>query len=394
LNFKVLICSSCGATNVDDGRICRKCGALLPVSSRPPRIRMSGGNPEAVESDPEIISSEPTSSGTTSSGVMLSAGSNESPSPSPSPASFFSTHPGAQKQAYEKKKQVEQKKERPLRIIPLDPNEPVIKTTASESKPMPTVQPLPSAGRREILQEITPQPFSGSIIANKGVYGPPRTEPQPELSKIPSAKSLSAIPGASAPAPPQISPIPTGAEPPKTNDAHYEKRKRLEEDMSDVVSILSKKLKVPEKPTPAETTIPTKTPEEKIPPASMNDILKQLSTVDKRIEASALIKTDGTILASAISSRISDSLFATIGQNLSMIGNDIIESLESGVLKSISIRGTEGVLDLAPIDRKHHSIKDMILLVFSHPKVKSGVINIAAQLVKVQIKEYLGIKGD
>lgn len=386
------ICSNCGTTNVDDGRICRKCGALLPVSSRPPRIRMAGGTPEIDESDPTIISSEPTSSGVTSSGVELSAAPTSKPITSSGGGSLFSTHAGAQKKAYEKAQKQEATREQNLRIIPLDPNEAVIKTPASMPQSTPIVQPLPLRDRGDVLKEITPQPYSGSIITNKGVYGPPRTESKPELSKIPAANNLSAIPGTTAPAGLPGSAIHASTESPKTDDAHYEKRKRLEEDMSDVVSVLSKKLKLPEKPKPQESTIPTKTPEVKLPPNSMNEILKQLSTIDMRIEASALIKTDGTILASAISSRISDSLFATIGQNLSMIGNDIVESLESGVLQSISIRGSEGVLDLAPIDRKHPSIKDMILLVFSHPKVKSGVINIAAQLVKVQIKEYLGIK--
>jgi predicted regulator of Ras-like GTPase activity (Roadblock/LC7/MglB family) len=111
---------------------------------------------------------------------------------------------------------------------------------------------------------------------------------------------------------------------------------------------------------------------------------------DLNIEASSIIKTDGTILASAISSRISDSLFATIGMNLSMIGTDIIEGLDAGTLKSISVRGTDGVLDLAPIDRENPSVKDMILVIFSHPRVKSGIISFAVNIVKKQLLDYLG----
>ena len=75
-----------------------------------------------------------------------------------------------------------------------------------------------------------------------------------------------------------------------------------------------------------------------------------------------------------------------------MISQDIIEWLNAGVLKSISLKGTEGILDLAPIDKKSPNVKDMILIIFSTPKVKSGIINIASNLVKKQIKDYLGIK--
>ena len=53
-------------------------------------------------------------------------------------------------------------------------------------------------------------------------------------------------------------------------------RQRLEEDMASVVSSLSKTLKIPEKETPKEAVPKIETTEEKIPPASLNDILKQL----------------------------------------------------------------------------------------------------------------------
>ena len=162
--------------------------------------------------------------------------------------------------------------------------------------------------------------------------------------------------------------------------------------MLDVLNVLSKKLKVPKIETPNKSVSKVKETEEKIVPASMNDILMQILNLDTFIEASALIKRDGTILASALSNRISDSLFLTIGQNLSMIGNDIIEGLSAGKLNSISIRGTEGILDLAPIDKKIPELKDIILMIFSHPRVKSGIIAFAVGIVRRQIKEYLGIK--
>jgi predicted regulator of Ras-like GTPase activity (Roadblock/LC7/MglB family) len=132
--------------------------------------------------------------------------------------------------------------------------------------------------------------------------------------------------------------------------------------------------------------------EKEIHPSSMNEILKELGKLDSRIEASAIIKTDGTMLASAISDRISDPLFSTIGINLSMISSDILHGLSAGSLKSISVRGSEGVLDLAPIDLESSSLKDMILILFSNPEVKSGIISVAVSLVKKQIKYYLGLE--
>jgi len=161
--------------------------------------------------------------------------------------------------------------------------------------------------------------------------------------------------------------------------------------MSEVLGFLSKKITINEiKPKELKPTA-TKETEIRLPPASMNEILKELITLDSRIEASALIKTDGTMLASAISSRISESLFGTIGINLSMISSDIINGLSAGTLKSISVKGTDGILDLAFLDLENSSLKDMILILFSHPQVKSGIISIATNLIKKQVKHYLGL---
>jgi predicted regulator of Ras-like GTPase activity (Roadblock/LC7/MglB family) len=188
---------------------------------------------------------------------------------------------------------------------------------------------------------------------------------------------------------PSLVPIP--AKPSESIEA-ASKQRRLEKDMSEVLSFLSKKISVKKLDTKVHEPSPKEAPQKKIPPSSMNEILNELITLDSRIEASAIIKTDGTMLASAISSRISESLFSTIGMNLSMIGEDIIHGLSAGTLKAISVKGSEGVLDLAPIDTESPNLKEMILILFSHPDVKSGIISIAINLIKKQIKFYMGLE--
>ncbi len=161
--------------------------------------------------------------------------------------------------------------------------------------------------------------------------------------------------------------------------------------MTKVLSFLSKKITVkPLKPVKKGVDASAKL-KESIPPSSMNEILIDLLKLDLHIEASAIIKKDGIILASALSSRISDNLFATIAANLSMIGTDIIEGLSAGTLQNISLRGTDGVLDLAPISFKKLPGDDMIIIIFSHPKIKAGIIYLAVSKVKKLVKQYLGL---
>jgi predicted regulator of Ras-like GTPase activity (Roadblock/LC7/MglB family)/ribosomal protein L40E len=316
----MIICSNCGATNNEaDGNICRKCGALLPISTRPPRIRLT-----------------------------LEKKKKESKPRQKTPIN---------KPEVMKKPKASELQEIPLVEIPVNNSKQETKKLVMDKEENDDVE----EEEKEILTEITPKPFEGSIIGLKGVYS----------SKSSAEKPLT-VPKA------------------PYSEGSLVKQKQLEEDMTKVLTFLSKKITVKKLPTEKKPD-EEKKKEEFIPPSSMNEILTELLKLDLHIEASAIIKKDGTILASAISSRMSDNLFATIGQNLSMIGEDIIEGLSAGKLLNISVRGSKGVVDLAPIDTKTTLGNDMILVIFSSPRIKSGIINFAANIVKKQVKEYLGL---
>ena len=330
----MIICSNCGTTNNEqNGHVCRKCGALLPISVKPSRTKTSSKKSEKPKTKEQRTPPE-----------------KPKPivKPEKKPANKeFNTKPNVL-DLHEIPKPNDQTEENYLRV----------NDESDFSEP---------EDDGEILREIQPQPFRGSIIAEKGVYGHHQQTEGVTTSRTQEIPST-----------------------PK-NESSLIKQKQLEEDMTKVLSFLSKKVTVKPLESARKKEEIKKKPEEVIPPSSMTEILKDLLKLDLHIEASAIIKKDGTILASAISSRISDSLFATIGQNLSMIGNDIINGLSAGNLLNISIRGTNGVLDLAPIGSKETLGDDMILIIFSHPRVKSGIINLAASNVRKQVTQYLGL---
>ncbi|MBY9018526.1 MAG: hypothetical protein KGD66_06820 [Candidatus Lokiarchaeota archaeon] len=337
----MIICSNCGATNNEaKGHICRKCGALLPVSTRPPRVKIQ------TEKKP-VKKVKQTSS-----------------------------------QPHEKKPQVKSKKQSKsleLQEIPKVKALPSIKVEEEkEEENIIEAEPnedfddfIEEEDKREILTEITPGPFKGSIIAQKNVYGSFTVR---EKGKEKSATQKTST---KTTKPDEVAP---------SNDSLI-RQKQLEQEMSKVLKILSDKITVEQLPSREKKGDVKKEKELIPPPASMNEILRNLLKLDINIEASAIIKSGGTILASAISSRISDTLFGVIGQNLSMIGKDIIEGLNAGKLLNISVRGSEGVLDLAPISQD----QDMLLILFSNPRIKSGIIYFAAGIVKKQVKQYLGL---
>jgi len=338
-------------------RICRKCGALLPISSKSTRTKKKKKSEKKVEEKPLSERIE------------------------------ISTESGDKEQEKIELQEIPKEIELNLDEIPSEARE-YVDTDSINEVPDESEQEIGEV-KSQVLQEIAPKPFQSSLVSVKKDF---QTTPSTSIDPISDAFSKlkqSILEEEKVKSKPSLVPIPA-----KTSEAEVSisKRKRLEKDMTEVLGFLSKKISVKKLEPPVAESKTKKEPEKKIPPSSMNEILNELITLDSRIEASAIIKTDGTMLASAISSRISESLFSTIGINLSMIGSDIIHGLSAGTLKSISVKGSEGVLDLAPIDRESPSLKDMILILFSHPKVKSGIISIAVNLIKKQIIYYLGLE--
>ncbi len=347
----MIICSNCGTTNNESaGNICRNCGALLPRSRRAPRIKITTKSKEVLESQEEKIK---TKTHTQAARPQKKTSNKEEPTKPkefvlheiPKVKALNNDHVEIFEDLTDVKEEIEE-----------DDFEENLDDVEEDL---------------DFLKEIAPQPFRGSIIADKNVYGKPK-----KSGKVPSSSSKIVTQDAVAS---------------EITESTLLKQKQLEEDMTKVLSFLSNKITVKSlKPVKKGVDASTKS-KATIPPSSMNEILKDLLKLDLHIEASAIIKKDGIILASALSSRISDSLFATIAANLSMMGKDIIEGLNAGTLLNISIRGTDGVLDLAPISFKKPPGDDMILVIFSHPKIKSGIIHFAVSIVKKRVKQYLGL---
>ena len=340
-------------------RTCRKCGALLPISSKSTRTRTK----KKKKSEKKV---------------------EERP---PRERIKISTESSVKEQEKIELQEIPKEMELNLDEIPSEASE-YVDTDSLNEVPDESEQEI-GEEKSQVLQEITPKPFQSSLVSVKNDFQPTPSTTIDPISDAFSKLKQSILDEEIEKPKPSLVPIP-----PKSSEAEVSisKQKRLEKDMTEVLSFLSKKISVKKLEPPVAESKTKKEPEKKIPPSSMNEILNELITLDSRIEASAIIKTDGTMLASAISSRISESLFSTIGINLSMIGSDIIHGLSAGTLKSISVKGSEGVLDLAPIDSESPRLKDMILILFSHPKVKSGIISIAVNLIKKQIIYYLGLE--
>jgi predicted regulator of Ras-like GTPase activity (Roadblock/LC7/MglB family) len=120
-------------------------------------------------------------------------------------------------------------------------------------------------------------------------------------------------------------------------------------------------------------------------PENLGDILRDLGKIDQYIKASALVKLDGTILASINSSQISDSLIAVIATTVTTIAKDVIFSTESGDLKHITFSGTKGLVHIVPI------VPEIFLVVHTGSSSKKGIIEVVGRHTEKKVKQYLNL---
>jgi len=225
----VIICSNCGTTNNESAsNICRKCGALLPRSRRPPRMRIAPKKKEILEFR----------------GEKKKTKAKKKPQPA------------------KPKKKPPIKKE-PAKPTSLDLHE-IPKVKALNNDHVEIFEDSTDNAEeeiieddidvnlgeveedREFLKEIAPQPFRGSIIADKSIYGQPKQSRKVSRSK---SKKVTQVAIAS-----------------ENIESSLLKQKQLEEDMTKVLSFLSKKITVkPLKPVKKGVKASTK-PKDSIPP--------------------------------------------------------------------------------------------------------------------------------
>jgi predicted regulator of Ras-like GTPase activity (Roadblock/LC7/MglB family) len=194
-------------------------------------------------------------------------------------------------------------------------------------------------------------------------------------SGSPAVESTRPLPEKRAAPAPQPGP-PTGGK-----DSLEKTMKRELESFKEKIDLLPKAPVVAKKEEPAAEKVDLSFKE----PENLGDVLRELIKFDPSIKASALVKRDGTILASAISSTLSDSLIAIIATTVTTVGSDIMFATEAGDLKYITFGGTSGIVHIVP------TIGDIFLIILTGSNSKQGIISVVAKHVEKGVKTYLNL---
>ncbi|HUX99725.1 MAG TPA: roadblock/LC7 domain-containing protein [Candidatus Deferrimicrobium sp.] len=113
------------------------------------------------------------------------------------------------------------------------------------------------------------------------------------------------------------------------------------------------------------------------------EFLRGLNKLDRSLEASAVVKRDGTILASAHSTRAKPEMMATICSTLFGIAQDSIRAIAGGRMRMITVSAEQSVLMLTQIN------DDTILLLVTSPKSNIGLISMYSETLAQNIAKFL-----
>jgi len=111
-------------------------------------------------------------------------------------------------------------------------------------------------------------------------------------------------------------------------------------------------------------------------------ILEEMEASDPDIEASAIIRTDGLVLASAIQHG-DENLIAAMGAALYNVGERVISELSLGNLQKVVVGGKDGTIIIFGIDDKH------VLSVITNPYANMGLMLTLISSIREKLSEAL-----
>lgn len=100
----------------------------------------------------------------------------------------------------------------------------------------------------------------------------------------------------------------------------------------------------------------------------LNSILSDLNGSSTEIEASAVISTDGLIMASLLQAGMDEDRVAAMSAALLSLGDRTAEELNRGALEQVLIKGDNGYILMT------HAGDESVLTVLAKPKARLGLI--------------------
>ena len=115
----------------------------------------------------------------------------------------------------------------------------------------------------------------------------------------------------------------------------------------------------------------------------LNSILSDLNGSSTEIEASAIISTDGLIMASMLPAGMDEDRVAAMSAALLSLGDRTAEELNRGSLEQVLIKGDNGYILMT------HAGNESVLTVLAKPNARLGLIFLDVKRAAANITKLL-----
>lgn len=112
-------------------------------------------------------------------------------------------------------------------------------------------------------------------------------------------------------------------------------------------------------------------------------VLNNLNSDSPDVEASALISSDGLMMASALSSSMDEDLVSAMSAALLSLGERAGEELARGTLEQLLIQGEQGYIVMSSAG------EEAVLTVLAKPKAKLGLVFLDMKRAAKKLAELL-----
>ena len=118
--------------------------------------------------------------------------------------------------------------------------------------------------------------------------------------------------------------------------------------------------------------------------SALRSVLREFNAASGDVEASAVISTDGFILASVLGDKVDPDRFAAMCASLLALADRAAQEISRGKLKQVLIEGETGLMLLV------HAGADAVLAVAARPTVNLGMVFIEARKTAQKLAAKIG----
>ncbi|MEM1884366.1 MAG: roadblock/LC7 domain-containing protein [Candidatus Jordarchaeales archaeon] len=115
----------------------------------------------------------------------------------------------------------------------------------------------------------------------------------------------------------------------------------------------------------------------------LEKILKEMEASDPDVEASAIVRTDGLVMASALPKSADEGLIAAMSAAILNIGSRALSELAKGELEKIIVSGNKGDITIIGVG------KEAVLSAITRPGANIGLLLVEMARAKEKVQSLL-----